>query len=125
MIKKTMALLLVIFGALIMLPFGFGLWNDNIGIQGQITIAGTESTAPENEVASDESTPSESDDGSSENSPENSKSAEIEEKTACDDTESPPNSGENGTISSPDNNSDEETPAPQPLQPVQALDSES
>ena len=125
MIKKTIALLLVIFGALIMLPFGFGLWNESIGIQGQITIAGIESVVPENEAADGESSPSESTDGNSENQPEKSESTEIEEETACDDTQSPPNSGEIGTISSPDNNSDEEAPAPQPLQPVEALDSKS
>ena len=125
MIKKTIALLLVIFGALIMLPFGFGLWNDNIGIQGQITIAGIESVVPENEADGDESSPSESDNGNSENSPENSESSEIEEENSCDGTQASQSDDESSAITSPDIGTDDKPIAPQPLQPVEEVVPES
>lgn len=125
MMKKIMALLLVIFGTLIMLPFGFGLWNDDIGIQGQITIAGTESVAPENEAADNTASPQESTNGDTEDSSENSERQEIEGENSSDGTQASQSTDESKVITSPDVCADDKPPVPQPLQPVEGADSES
>jgi len=118
MIKKIAALLLIILAAYIMLPFGFGLWNESIGVRGQITFA--ESPSPSSELMPDDSNsaPSGKKDAASETAPDSAQGEgeqEIAEpQTAAIDCP------ESSTSVEPDDSDDDETASPEAAQPVDA-----
>ena len=124
MIKKIVALGLVVLGAFIILPFGFGLWNDNIEVHGEITIAGIESITPSDSETIEE-TPSESVCDEPQISSDSSVATDNEAIKESESPKLPSTGNDEGLISSTDSSKVEKTDTPLPLNPVEAVDSES
>lgn len=109
MIKKIVALGLVVMAAYILLPFGFGLWNENIGVRGQISFA-----------QPTESVTTSPDSANFENQDDSVRDICKEEISNSDQTQSSSNSEESSAVSSPDNSANEKPDAPQASLPVGA-----
>ncbi|PKM73086.1 MAG: hypothetical protein CVU91_05830 [Firmicutes bacterium HGW-Firmicutes-16] len=122
MLKKIIALGLVLICALIMLPYGFGLWNENMGIRGQITFAERAAATPEQTQADEDASPADSAAVDSDNQTYNGKDAIASEPSTPDQAQSEPIPEDISMVSSPDNSTGEGAVAPLPIEPVEAVE---
>ena len=119
MIKKIITLVLVLIGALIMLPYGFGLWNENMGIRGQIDIAVSSQAVSEQPSVDAETVPSDSA-VEGDNQTDNGQDTITEESSSPNQAQSQLFPCDISTIFSPDSNTGEGSNAPLPIEPVEA-----
>lgn len=119
MIKKIVALGMVLIGALIMLPFGFGLWNEKMSVSGQINIAVSSQAASEQPSAGAETLPSDSA-AEGDNQTDNGQEAVIEESSNPDQTQSAQFTGDSSATLNPDSIAGEGAVVPEPVAPVEA-----
>ena len=54
MFRKILAALVIILGVYIALPFGFGLWNESLGVRGRISFAESPESTEETAGTDDE-----------------------------------------------------------------------
>lgn len=111
MVKKLAALLCVVIGAYIFLPFGFSLWNESIGVRGQISFA--ESSAEPTQKSAEEQPDNQSEAG---------QDAIADEPSNPGQTLTDAGSESASTASAPDYSSGKEPGLPQPVMPVGAAE---
>jgi len=118
MIKKIAVLMLIILAAYVMLPFGFGLWKESIGVRLQITFAESPSPSPERMPEDSASVPSEQTDADYDTASDSAQGEDVQEtaepETAV--TDCPGNSSSAESVDS----GDDETASPEAVVPFNA-----
>ncbi|MEA4896126.1 MAG: hypothetical protein VB064_12835 [Oscillospiraceae bacterium] len=122
MIKKAIVLALVLIGAFIMVPCGFGLWNENVGVHGQIIFAERAPEAPE-QTQSGEEIPLTDNAAENNYQSDNGQGEVVAEPSGSDAAQLEPTMELIPTSDIYDNGGVEETAVPLPDKPVEAVDS--
>lgn len=118
MTRKIVVLLLIILAAYIMLPFGFGLWNENIGVRGQISFAESPSPSQELLPKDENSALTDSTDSDLSTAPESVQDEDAQEVTEQETatTDCP----ESSVFTKPDDSNYDESGSPEAIKPVEA-----